>query len=323
MLILHIVVIIIVMTGLLFVMNFLAKTERLNWAFFVLGIEFMLLAMLLVNLFKYSIIFFVLFVIYIILVCLIGRINYYKLKIKEIDLEVEELEENITIGYIADFQFDKHSRSYNKKASKALNKKVNEQNFDILLMGGDYINYQNHLPIFTEHLKEMSSKNKTYSVFGNHDHLWKYEMKEDMDELGIKSLENEYEVVQIKNNKIVLIGLEDYWTGAPEFPQIPKEYEKLPKILLIHNPDTINVLKDEKYDLALAGHYHKGQVNFIPGVHIARIITKYVYGLFDIGTNKMFVTSGVGGTFMRGYISGYIRWNAPPEIVKINLTKKK
>ncbi len=322
MLILQIVIIAVVMTFLLFVMNSFAKNERIYWAYFVLGIEFMLLGMFLVSLFRLNIIFFVLVLFYFILMCTLGIRNYYNLKIVEIDLESEYVNEDISVGFVADFQFDKHRHSYNKRAQRRVNRIVKEQNFDLMLIGGDYVNYYEHLPIFMELLKEMRENNEIYNVFGNHDHLWLHEMAREMEAIGIKTLENEYEKIVMDKGEFVLIGLEDYWTGSPEYPEIKEEDQDLLRIAMIHNPDTMNILKDIKFDLALSGHYHNGQVNLIPKLTIARLLTRYVYGMFETELGKLYVTSGIGGTFLRGYLSGYIRWNARPEIVRINIRKK-
>ena len=76
--------------------------------------------------------------------------------------------------------------------------------------------------------------------------------------------------------------------------------------------------KDSKIDFMLSGHYHGGQIKVF-GLTMQRLITKYVYGYFKKGNTQLYVTSGVGGSYMRGEKGKYIRFNARPEINKFKL----
>jgi predicted MPP superfamily phosphohydrolase len=87
-------------------------------------------------------------------------------------------------------------------------------------------------------------------------------------------------------------------------------------LLLSHNPDVFPIAARQGWDLTLAGHTHGGQVTLEylhPALNPARFYTPYVYGLYRLGRNQVYVTSGVGT------IGVPVRLNTEPEIVFMRL----
>ncbi len=255
--------------------------------------------------------YFSLIIIFVLILCGFWSIfiEPYILTTKHIVLENKDLS-GLKIVYASDF----HIKPYEKFRLKKVVKRINEQNPDIILICGDFVNV--HDGKFTMspediafQLKNLNSKYGTITVIGNHDG-WqgKYRVIKAMEANGIKVLENE----NINFYKFTIAGVEDIQTGNPN---IEKALEGTDKniILLSHNPDVFPLLPNNVF-LTLAGHLHSGQV-VIPGLKPKYIPskygTKYLYGLITENNKALFTSRGLGNSILP------IRLNCPPEIVVI------
>ena len=126
---------------------------------------------------------------------------------------------------------------------------------------------------------------------------------------GIKLLHNEYREVEAKGRTFHLVGLGDLWSGEmrPELAFPPQSSKRT--ILLSHNPDTKDRLRNCNWNLMLSGHTHGGQLSlpyfgtpFAP-VHDHR----YVDGLKEWNGRQIHVSTGVGN--LHG-----VRFNCRPEV---------
>jgi predicted MPP superfamily phosphohydrolase len=89
-------------------------------------------------------------------------------------------------------------------------------------------------------------------------------------------------------------------------------------VLLSHNPDVFPVAARKGYNLTVSGHTHGGQVTveiLNQSINPARFFTPYVYGLFEAGDARAYVTRGIGT------IGIPVRVGAPPEIAILRLRK--
>lgn len=88
-------------------------------------------------------------------------------------------------------------------------------------------------------------------------------------------------------------------------------------VLLCHNPNGAEILKDKNFDLILSGHVHGGIIRlFDKGIldPARKLFPKYNKGLYQINNTKLFVSAGLGNT-------KFIRINNSPEINLITLQK--
>ncbi|MGL5965461.1 MAG: hypothetical protein ACRCZ2_13855 [Fusobacteriaceae bacterium] len=88
---------------------------------------------------------------------------------------------------------------------------------------------------------------------------------------------------------------------------------KKPIIIIDHNPKSLDELKNEKVDLYLSGHTHKGQL--FPFNLIVNYMYKNSGGYKTINNVETFVSSGLG-TWMIPY-----RIGSQSEILIFNLKK--
>ena len=87
-------------------------------------------------------------------------------------------------------------------------------------------------------------------------------------------------------------------------------------VLLSHNPNVFPIAARQGFDLTIAGHTHGGQVNveiLHQNLNVARFLTPYVYGRFNLDRASLYVSRGIGT------INLPIRIGAPPEITLLRL----
>lgn len=130
-----------------------------------------------------------------------------------------------------------------------------------------------------------------------------------------KLLDNETVQITSKQGSINLSGISEYTTGNFNPVQAFDKFDKkLPGIVLVHNPDASEYLKEFPGDLILSGHTHGGQVN-LPWIW--KKLTKmenqqWKTGLFQLGNRKLYVNRGVGSVMN-------FRWFASPELTLVTL----
>lgn len=219
----------------------------------------------------------------------------------------------------------------------------NQANPDLVLLTGDYVT-DNPDPIhqLILRLKHLESRFGIYAVLGNHDlycRRSKAEVSAALTSIGIQVLWNQ--IAYPLGQELPLVGLADFWSRefnpAPVMNQLDAA---TPRIVLSHNPDTAQLLRQWRVDLQLSGHTHGGQV-VIPGIGSGPILLKklqkqlpqslhrwiplmkqyskvvryweWAQGLHQVGKNQLYVNRGLG-TYLPG------RLFCPPEVTVIKLT---
>ena len=255
--------------------------------------------------------------------------EFGNIKIKEIEIVSEDIPESfdgMRIMYAADFQFDARN-SFNKKALNKAIDIMNNTDKDIILLGGDYTNWEGKvIPFFTEFQKVKKPEYGIYSVTGNHDYSNHTLVLEMIEKTGIKNLDNEKTEIEKNGQKIIIAGVEDLWFGNPDAEMVLEEADKKDFVIFLsHNPDYFEEMgpnEKEKADITLSGHIHAGQASFF-GLFspftgsVTRYGEKYRYGMKNFDNHKIYITSGLGGSVF----GQYVRFFAQPEIVIVKLKK--
>lgn len=239
------------------------------------------------------------------------------LTVRHIQLRDENLK-GLRIVFASDFHF----KPFEIYRLKRIVKRINNQNPDIILFGGDYVNGHKKgstldLNTMAAEFSGLKSKYGTVAVIGNHDG-WqgRYEITETLKSADITVLDNGSK----EFDKFFIAGLEDLQTGSPDVEKALYNTHKTfadgsrkPVILLTHTPDMISEIPSD-VNLTLAGHTHGGQVVLPfkgPLIVPSKYGKKYAYGLFDVDGKKMFVSKGLGTSILP------VRFNCVPEIVVI------
>ena len=196
---------------------------------------------------------------------------------------------------------------------------------------------------FMKNLKEISD---TYYIYGNHEMMLlddpeNNKFKKDLENLGIKILNNKTEELKIDGERINIIGIQDpatlykdekyaYIDGTNKdkvqmilndlFIEMPEDNQNKFTILLSHRPEYFELYDKYNIDLALTGHTHGGIVKLpiIKGIyaHPQGWLPKYSYGIYKTNDFSMIISGGIG------YSKLPIRIFNPPEICTITLEKE-
>ncbi|OMQ11086.1 metallophosphoesterase [[Flexibacter] sp. ATCC 35103] len=218
---------------------------------------------------------------------------------------------------------------------------INEQEADMILFTGDIVN---------THAKEMHPWLETFnrikeykygkfSVLGNHDYgeyvTWPSEKQKDENFQGIKSLYgqigfelllNEHTYIQKGDDKIALIGVENWGQNFKKAGDLNKASQNVHqhdfKVLMSHDPSHWEYeIKNhpKNFHLTLSGHTHGMQFGIeIPGYFkwsLAQYIYKQWAGLYENVGRYVYVNRGFGFHAYPG------RVGIMPEITVIELKK--
>lgn len=237
---------------------------------------------------------------------------------------------------------DVHSGSFDnpEKINYAIDL-INAQEADMILFTGDIVN---------THAKEMHPWLETFnrikeykygkfSVLGNHDYgeyvAWPSEKEKDenfkeikklYDQIGFKLLLNEHTYIEKGNDKIALIGVENWGVNFKKAGDLNKASENVHqddfKVLMSHDPSHWEAeIKDhpKNFHLTFAGHTHGMQFGIeIPGYFkwsLAQYIYKQWAGLYENVGRYVYVNRGFGFHAYPG------RVGIMPEITVIELKK--
>ncbi len=249
-----------------------------------------------------------------------GFRNKYKYQVKRIKLNYDNLPASfagLKIVHISDI----HSGSFtNKEAVIKGVERIMEEKPDLILFTGDMVNnVADEMKDYMDVFNKLNAPMGVYSTLGNHDYgdyvQWKSQeekeanlerLKQVHSLLGWRLLMNEHVVLEKGNDKIAILGIEN-WSAKARFPKygdLKKAYQGADlhpfKILLSHDPShwKAQVLKEyPDIDLMLAGHTHGMQFGLeIPGFKWSPV--QYVYkewaGLYEIDGQRLYVNRGFG-----------------------------
>jgi len=235
--------------------------------------------------------------------------------IKEQTIKINNLKKDFNIVQISDVHIGK---SLGKEFLDLIVQKINTLEADIVVITGDLVDlHVSEIGDKLDSLKDIKSKFGVYFVSGNHEYFHGVEqICEHLKSLHVKVLKNENLVI---DDVLNLVGITDLMGRKMNLfkPNLHKAMagvdEKLPTVLLAHQPKITKELNNEKIDLILSGHTHGGQI--FPFGLLVLLDQPYLSGLYQHSKKiQIFVSSGTG------YWGPPIRVLAASEIVNIRLT---
>jgi predicted MPP superfamily phosphohydrolase len=266
----------------------------------------------------------------------------YNFKVLKYNLEFDDLPEAFH-GYQITQISDIHSGSFdNRKKIEYAVGLINEQKSDLLLFTGDMVNNKTEeMRPWQALFSTLEAKDGKFSVLGNHDYgdyvEWEseqkkannlQELKDLQKEMGFDLLLNESRFLQKGNDRIALIGVENWGKGGfKKAGDLKKATANIVeddfKILMSHDPShwEEQVIHDPyHYHLTLSGHTHGMQFGIeIPGwIKWSPVKWRYKYwaGIYEELGQFINVNRGFG---FLGYPGRVGIW---PEISVITLKKK-
>ena len=200
---------------------------------------------------------------------------------------------------------------------------------DVVILGGDYVQRRRGLKRFRRERNEeiirgvgvlgaLRAPEGRFAVLGNHDHRTNPSLvRSTLAANDFTELTNVGTSLQRQGARLWIAGVDDVRTGNPRLERALESVGRDDACLLVtHNPDLVESIRDPRVDLVLSGHTHGGQVVFpFYGAPITSSVygQKYRAGLVQGPTARVYVSRGVGTTGLP------VRLCCPPEIVLLTL----
>lgn len=202
------------------------------------------------------------------------------------------------------------------------------QQADLAVLTGDFVHKGfKYVDTVAEALSHLAAPFGVYAVLGNHDfsvrnalgyrryrHLHRA-VAEALAARGIHILRNETVELSRGEGRLYLTGVEDLWSRVCD----PEEAltglsPMVPRIVLAHNPRTIEQLAHHRCDLMLSGHTHGGQIDW-PGLGrptLGKHARRFAAGMYQYRNSYLYVNKGVGFGFR-------FRFGVRPEVAVLTL----
>ena len=246
--------------------------------------------------------------IFIYILLIIGLIIIYSryiattgIQIKEYSVINNKIPESFKGFKVVHFSDLKYGSTTDQKYLKKLVNKINELNPDIIIFTGDLIssNYKltdNDKKSIIENLNKLDPKIDIYSIRGDNDINETYNSI--ITQTKIIEINNLNKLIYYKGDTpIMLIGLDDSINGNQSLDMaFNYEENNYYKILIAHEPDTYEKIKDKNIDLFLAGHSLNGQVRlpFIGSIYTPTGAKKYYDSKYKIDNTEIYISNGLG-----------------------------
>jgi len=172
---------------------------------------------------------------------------------------------------------------------------------DLILLGGDYsLKDGKYIAPCFDVLSGLRAPLGVFGVLGNHDYWHGLdETREGFRTAGITELTNSGAWLTRGSGRFRLAGIDDLWMGKPHIEAAVGDAAPEDACLLLsHNPDVTEKLRDPRVGLVLSGHTHGGQVVFPGGAPFvpSHYGQKYLHGICHGPRTTVYVSRGLGCT---------------------------
>jgi len=204
----------------------------------------------------------------------------------------------IRLALVADLHWGLFYRDWQLRR---LVRALNALDVDAVLVAGDWV-HDPQLDLSAGLRPLADIRPPVFAVLGNHDTKapgpdLTGPLSEALRAHGVRPIEGE--VIDFKGWQ--LAGLSDLWGGRPQDEvrsMWSGEAAPPPRLVLMHQPDTMGLLPAGSSFLSMAGHTHGGQV-WIPGftpwfVRQTNTGQPWINGLYDTPAGRLLVTPGLG-----------------------------
>jgi predicted MPP superfamily phosphohydrolase len=186
---------------------------------------------------------------------------------------------------------------------------------DVLLLGGDFVTGETaEIAWLARELSTVDAPLGRFAVLGNHDR-WSGAVSiiEELEAVGIRVLVNANARLPPPYDWVWICGLDDHSSGRPDAAAAVRGAVGT-RVVLMHAPSGVLDLGGERFELALCGHTHGGQLA-LPGgravvVPSGALSRRYTRGRFVVHNGATLIVSvGLGCVVLP------LRTFADPEVV--------
>lgn len=250
-----------------------------------------------------------------ILISLVIAYSYYiepkLLTFKEYKIKNENITENFLgfkIVHISDIHYGKN---FNKKQMEKLVNSINDQKPDIVVLTGDLISKKTKMTIelseeISNNLNKIEAKIGKYAINGDEDIKFD-EWSNIIKNSNFINLNNTHDTIYKNGYNYLLIAgastskdkisINDKLNKTTEYINSFEKDGPIYKILLMHEPDNVDDIENNKFDLILAGHSHHGQIKlFTLPLIIKEGAKKYPGAYYNIENTKLYISNGLGAS---------------------------
>jgi uncharacterized protein len=181
---------------------------------------------------------------------------------------------------------------------------------DIIALTGDYIDRgPAHVRTAAKLFRGLKAPLGVFAVLGNHDfsvHTARgirrhpelhREVADALGTEGVTVLRNRTVRVERDGAGLLVAGVDDLWSGEsnPD-AALADACANTPRVILAHNPQSVEQLAKHRADVVLSGHTHGGQINW-PGLGrlmLGKKARRWAAGLYPLEAGHLYVNTGVG-----------------------------
>ncbi|MBL6986357.1 MAG: metallophosphoesterase [Methylobacter sp.] len=197
--------------------------------------------------------------------------------------------------------------------------RTNCLNADAIVCTGDFVHERNtteEIDTVWPILSKLTAEYGVYSILGNHDHWADTHRSLYWLERSGQNIRHQCKPIYKGRERIVIGGAGDFWGDELKIDQAFSGSDQGDcRILLSHNPDSVDTKYDTPLSLVLSGHTHGGQV-VIPFFGAPKLPVKnkaYSSGLIATAKTQLFISRGIGWAIIP------VRFNCYPEIAVLEL----
>jgi predicted MPP superfamily phosphohydrolase len=199
---------------------------------------------------------------------------------------------------------------------------------DVVVVTGDFIHHGfRHIPQAAAHVRRLTAPHGVFAVLGNHDYsirnalgLRRYRhlhraVADALAAEGVRVLRNETVPLERGGSALDLIGVDDLWSRTCDLDRALAACDSArPRVVLAHNPRTVEYLGGRRCDLMLSGHTHGGQVDLprLGRVVLGPKARRFAAGMYELAGTYLYVNKGVG-------FGWRLRYNVRPEVAVLTL----
>lgn len=202
---------------------------------------------------------------------------------------------------------------------------------DVIALTGDFIDRgREHICRAAKLFRHLKAPLGVFAVLGNHDfsvhnargvrrHPDQHRAVADaLGNEGVRVLRNEAVRLDRPCGGLIVAGIDDLWSRESDpSAALAAQCPATPRVVLAHNPQSVEEFGPHRFDLVLSGHTHGGQVDW-PGlgrVLLGKKARRWAAGLYEHGGGHVYVNKGVG-------FGWRFRFGVRPEVAVFTLRTK-